>query len=1004
MKRRLSTILALALLALPAASPFLLRGTPRTNDLSAHLFRTFFLIRAVEWGGIWPRWSPDLLYGHGYPVFSFFPSLFHWVLALLHKTGLPLFTAYRVHMYLLFWLTAVTSYLLAAKIFKSRTAGWTAALIYTYSPYLLYDSHIRGSGPELQALALLPLLIFLLWQISDTEASESGFLPKSRLLKVVMTAVTFAIIFLTHPIAYQLLIPLGMWLLIKAGFASKKSGVFQKSDFLAVLIPPAVGIGLGGLMVVFHWLPAFVEVDHTRVNLSISQGYTYQANFLSLLDMLRWPQLPADPTLVNPPVVRALPVIGLLWAVALILWRWRIFDQNRRQIVVAWTAVLLLSVWLITPYSVFIWDNFPLLSLTLYPWRLLGAASMAIALLAASTTPARTATVLLTLLVIISTIPWLYPPRTAMPEEVSLGLAMSDEIPPYLIGTTTLGEFLPEWVEELPPQEPLRGDLLSDGNPDRLQAQDGLIWTQHKENPIAATYTITAVRPLTLTYRQFYFPGWKAVVDGEEIPIIPSSPHGLITIPLSAGVHETAFTFGMTTVRLIGIAISSIAVLILLILAVIGWYGDGQIRIASTNSSSLFFLPLTAVLLILVWLFFTVVDTPLRRPTLLPDGVLGKPSITPFDYAGELRLLSVESPATAASADPIPLTLYWQPQRKIGVPYDVGVQIVDEAGTVWSVANGRPPDWRFVGQNVWPIDGYQMDQFVVELMDGTPPGRYFVYVGLVRSDIEQTVAAHRVAELIVDEAATGTDRPLEEGMDAVVETAVSQHTRLLGSRLDRKEAAPGDPARVTTLWHIDGEMGSLPILQLLADDGTVLLEKPVPLAADAKPGERLRAENTLRLPAGLSDGTHNWRVLWGGQSIKLGKLTITAPERVFTVPDMETAIDTPFYTPDGTLFATLLGGSFTDSSTTIFWRVEAETAVSYRIYLHLLDADGKIITQSDGEPSGWTRPTTGWLPDEIVKDIHPLQMGGGASELRIGLYDPQTGERLNGEAILKLGE
>ena len=56
MKQRILTFLALALLAVPAASPYFLPGVPRTNDLPAHLFRTFFFDRAAEWGGWWPRW------------------------------------------------------------------------------------------------------------------------------------------------------------------------------------------------------------------------------------------------------------------------------------------------------------------------------------------------------------------------------------------------------------------------------------------------------------------------------------------------------------------------------------------------------------------------------------------------------------------------------------------------------------------------------------------------------------------------------------------------------------------------------------------------------------------------------------------------------------------------------------------------------------------------------------------------------------------------------------
>ncbi|MBK8988400.1 MAG: hypothetical protein IPM39_20425 [Chloroflexi bacterium] len=723
MKQRLLTLLALALLAIPAASPFFLPGVPRTNDLSAHLFRTFFFDRAADWGGWWPRWSPDLVYSFGYPVFNFFPSLFHAVTSTLSDVGLPLLTAYRVVTYLHFFGAAVGSYLLGRVALRSRAAGWALALVYTYSPYLLYDAHVRGSAPETQALALLPWLVLAIWKSAECglEAAPRIRNPKSEIRNpkspfwVLATAVLFAATFLSHPVVYQILIPIGLWLLLKAWFARRDG------RFWASLVGPVVGIGLGGLLVAFFWLPAFAEVGLVQADRSISQGYAYQSNFLSLADMLRWPRIPADPALVNPPVVRALPVVGLLWAALFLAWRWRKTARPQREIVVTWTAVLLLCVWLITPSSQFVWDNFPLLRLTFYPWRLLSMASLATAILAGvaageivncqwSMVNGQRLTIgnwlltidnfflfLLTILIITASIPWLYPPRQAMPERVDLALALSEELPPLLIGTTTLGEFLPQWAAELPPQEPAQSALIAQDNPDRLQPTAGLTWTLQSANPIDAVYQVTAARPLTITYNQFYFPGWRAWLDGAPLPITPSTPHGLITAAVPAGDHALRLAFGTTPARTAGWVISGLALAACLGMAYCG------LRIADCGvdlpqcaiRNPQFLLGLTAVL---VWLFFTVVDTPLRRSTLLPDGVWGQPTITPLDFAGELRLLSFAQSAAAIAADEtIELTLYWQAQRAIGVPYDVGVQVLDENGRQWQAGVHRPADWRFVG-------------------------------------------------------------------------------------------------------------------------------------------------------------------------------------------------------------------------------------------------------------------------------------------------------------------
>ena len=85
---------------------------------------------------------------------------------------------------------------------------------------------------------------------------------------------------------------------------------------------------------------------------------------------------------------------------------------------------------------------------------------------------------------------------------------------------------------------------------------------------------------------------------------------------------------------------------------------------------------------------------------------------------------------------------------------------------------------------------------------------------------------------------------------------------------------------------------------------------------------------------------------------------------------------------------------------TLLWRAAAEMPTSYRVFIHLVNADGQILAQADGEPANWSRPTTGWVPGEYILDAHaltlPPELPPDAS-LRIGLYDPATGQRLQTE-------
>jgi hypothetical protein len=85
----------------------------------------------------------------------------------------------------------------------------------------------------------------------------------------------------------------------------------------------------------------------------------------------------------------------------------------------------------------------------------------------------------------------------------------------------------------------------------------------------------------------------------------------------------------------------------------------------------------------------------------------------------------------------------------------------------------------------------------------------------------------------------------------------------------------------------------------------------------------------------------------------------------------------------------------TSLAVTLVWRAEAEMTTSYRVFLHLVGPDGGMVDQSDGEPANWTRPTTGWLPGEVVLDQRVLSLPGeltpGEYRLVAGLYTVEGG-------------
>ena len=69
------------------------------------------------------------------------------------------------------------------------------------------------------------------------------------------------------------------------------------------------------------------------------------------------------------------------------------------------------------------------------------------------------------------------------------------------------------------------------------------------------------------------------------------------------------------------------------------------------------------------------------------------------------------------------------------------------------------------------------------------------------------------------------------------------------------------------------------------------------------------------------------------------------------------------------------------------------------MFVHLLRPDGSLAAQSDSRPRDGEYPTYLWLPGETVSDTRSFTLPGGDYVLEVGLYLPDSGERL-GTAIL----
>ncbi len=91
------------------------------------------------------------------------------------------------------------------------------------------------------------------------------------------------------------------------------------------------------------------------------------------------------------------------------------------------------------------------------------------------------------------------------------------------------------------------------------------------------------------------------------------------------------------------------------------------------------------------------------------------------------------------------------------------------------------------------------------------------------------------------------------------------------------------------------------------------------------------------------------------------------------------------------------------------WQARHKPSQRYKVFLQLLDAEGKLVEQRDSEPVGGSAPTTSWQPGARIVDRHaldlPPDLPAGDYRLIAGLYDsadPAARLPVNGASYLEL--
>ncbi|MBI4788939.1 MAG: hypothetical protein HY782_18055 [Chloroflexi bacterium] len=76
----------------------------------------------------------------------------------------------------------------------------------------------------------------------------------------------------------------------------------------------------------------------------------------------------------------------------------------------------------------------------------------------------------------------------------------------------------------------------------------------------------------------------------------------------------------------------------------------------------------------------------------------------------------------------------------------------------------------------------------------------------------------------------------------------------------------------------------------------------------------------------------------------------------------------------------------------LYWRPLEKIENDLRVFVHLADANDRVVAQQDGVPANGIWPTPDWLPGELIVDTYQLQINAppGTYSLVVGMYNPAT--------------
>jgi len=357
-------------------------------------------------------------------------------------------------------------------------------------------------------------------------------------------------------------------------------------------------------------------------------------------------------------------------------------------------------------------------------------------------------------------------------------------------------------------------------------------------------------------------------------------------------------------------------------------------------------------------------------------------------------------------ADQILVDLRWHvenlPEAADFLPY---ARLYDAWGEAWSQSGG----FSYPSEQ-WAPGDTLLTRLVIPLPAGLPPSSYTIKAGLYSQQTQinlphlDSKGQYAGERAFLFQTQLNGDT-LEAVDDFLALNPMSAPTRiqefdgdlvLLGYTLNPTVGRQGEYLHLTLFWHARQKIKTDSLTIQLADQ-TLFTGSPVhntlPFSAWA-PGQVVIDRYALKIPPDFAPGSAELKLnVPNYGSATLTTLEVKPVERVFTAPPTMTEATDNFNHEIALAGYDLKPGRRT--TLTLFWKSLTTTDAEYTVFVHVLDAAGQVSAQTDAPPRGGAYPTSFWASGEFIADEYSFDLSSGTYTIEVGLYLPETGERLN---------